>query len=193
MSQALNVKTFQVLGDSYAVRFINFFQANPGLAGILQPVLVKGISGARISDFKVFIKLNRSVLQEHLPLLIFLGTNDFLADADLVAFKNAFLSFLRRLRLNYPTMVLVFTTLPYYPRIRNVTPAMTRLLQVNRFLLTLRSNLVKVIELPLELSQFKFFHAYYGNSRRRDGIHFNGDAFQKLIPLIEKALSPLPT
>lgn len=189
MSQA----TLQVLGDSYAVRFCNFFRSNPELAESLRPSLVRGISGARISDIKVFVKLNISDLQRELPLLILLGTNDFLADVDLAAFKNKFLSLLRLLRRNYPGMAIVFTTLPLYPRVSKSTSAIARLHQINNFLLTLRSDLVKVIDLPQEINQAQYFHAYYGNSGRRDGIHFNNAAFLKLIPLIEKSVLPSPS
>lgn len=191
MYRAAKPTTLQVLGDSYAIRFCNFANSNPVLTGKLLPVLVRGISGAKVSDLKSYVKLNRSSLQQDLPLLFFLGTNDFLANSDIVKFKNTFLSFLRMLRRNYPRMVIVFATLPCYPRIVNSTPAVTRLQQINKFFLTLRSDFVKVIDLPQELSHIHYFHIYYGSSRRRDKIHFNGDAFQKLIPLIENSLSPM--
>lgn len=183
----------QVLGDSYAKRFFNFSQGFPGLTGTLRPILIKGISGARVNDLKNFVKVNISAIQPNIPLLFFLGTNDFFANVDFTVFKNSFLSFLRLLRRTYPGMAIVFTTLPNYPRIRNSTPELARLGKVNRFLLTLRSDSVKVIELTDELNQLQFFHAYYGKSNRHDGIHFNDGAFGKLIPLIENSFSQVPT
>lgn len=193
MCQAREHITLQVFGDSFATRFYNFYRRNPNLVGSLDPILVRGISGAKIADLKSFIKLNSSAVHQSSPLLVFLGTNDFLANADTATFKNNFLSFLRLLRRHYPRMVIVFTTLPIYPRIRNSAAAVARLHQTNRFLLTLRSDVIKVINLPDELNRLSFFHAYYGNSARRDGIHFNNEAFLKLIPIIEKSLLPLPT
>lgn len=179
----------QVIGDSYAARFHNFSQTNPELTGNLQSILIRSISGARVCDLKKFIKSNISVIQSHIPLLVFLGNNDFLANVEITVFKNTFLSFLRLLRRNYPGMVIVFTTLPLYPRIRNSLSAVNRLRQMNRFLLTLTSEFTKVIGLPDELDDVKYFHVYYGRSMRRDGIHFNNGAFSALVPEIERTIS----
>lgn len=171
----------QVIGDSFARRFTDFLKVG---SHSLFSMFSLGISGAKIQDVKYHIKQKTLPIVVDIPLLVLIGTNDFLSGVGPAFFKNQFLSLLRLIRRTYPGIVVILVTLPSYPRVRSNSAAIQELHRINSFLLTLQSESTKVVKLPHYFANLDFFHAFYGKSRRRDGIHFNKLAHQALEPLL---------
>jgi lysophospholipase L1-like esterase len=177
----------QILGDSYARRFAQYLRQVSKSVDSLHCEWDHGISGARISDLKGYLKGNINI-QASIPLLILIGTNDFLDSIDPRDFKNQFLSLLRLVRRKLPGIVIILATLPQYPRISQDLHAVQTLHLINRFLVTLRSDTTRVIQLAAHLSSPQFFHSYYGASRRVDKIHLNNLGHQTLLSLLKREL-----
>jgi len=178
----------QVLGDSYATRFINFLESGQPGTEKFKCIYGKGISGATVSVLKAYVKTHRTALNGTVPLLLFFGTNDYFANVQPIVFKQAVKAFLRFFRTTYPDCTLVFCTLPKYPRVGNSVFHIQRLQKINNFLLTLRSETVRVIKLPDNFSSSDYFHAFYGRSLRRDEMHLNQKAYSELLPILRNSL-----
>jgi len=185
---AQSLMDIQVLGDSFAVRFKRFLDSKPPGSENLNCIFSKGISGATVPVLKAFVKTHRTALRGNVPLILFLGTNDFFTRVQPSVFRDSLKSFLRFLRRTYAGCRLVLFTLPTYPRVGNSVPELQRRQRINNFLVTLQSDIVRVIRLPENFSCPDYFHAFYGKSWRRDGMHFNDRAYCELLPLLLKAL-----
>lgn len=180
----------QVLGDSFAKRFMSFLNrpaSNAQSSGLRYSYGV-GYSGAKVHTIKTFIKSQRVVFSNADPLLLLLGTNDFLGQTPESVFKNELLSLLRLLRRTNPGIRLILVPLPNYPRARD-SKSQERLNRVNLFFQTLQSTDLKVVKLTIEFSRLDFFHRKYQNSNRRDDIHFNDLAHRALVPLVNQAIN----
>lgn len=177
----------QVLGDSYATRYMKFLEGCTVKS--LQCIGGMGISGANIGQLKRALKhTNTASLPFCASIIIFIGTNDLLSSTPATVFKNQFLSLIKLLSKIFAKSQLIFVELPVFPRLQH-NPSFTRSVEAtNLFLRSLRSDRIAVVTLPPHLNNQQYFHAFYGKSKRRDGIHLNNLGYQELTPYIVSAI-----
>lgn len=175
-----------IIGDSFARR-LSLFLNKPDSQ--LRPVATVGISGATISDLKLFLKQNRPVLNLNKPCILAIGNNDVLKRCSLEDTKSKFLSLRKLIRRMYGTIKLIILQLPIYPRISKDQSIIQVIKSINSFIATWADLNTKIIRLTVEFDQFNYFCKFFGKSSRRDGIHWNSLGQRELVRLVVRALS----
>lgn len=181
--QHQHVYPLRVLGDSYATRYIRFLGETADTD--LQCMDGMGISGANILQFKRALKsANLASRPFCANILIFIGANNLLQSTQPKVFKKQVLSLVKLLVKIFPNSQLIFAELPVFPRVQQ-NPSLIRSIEAaNTFLRSLRSDRTAVVSVPPQLTNSKYFHAFYGKSNKRDGIHLNHLGYKELTPCI---------
>lgn len=177
-----------VLGDSYANRYMQFLQCSTGTG--LQCIGGMGFSGANILQLKRALKdADIASLPFCASIIIFIGANNLLKSTPATTFKTQFLSLVKFLSKIFSKSQLVFAELPVFSRFHQ-DPSFVRSVEAtNLFLRSLRSDRVAVVSLPPHLNNEQHFHAFYGRSKRVDGIHLNQLGFEVLTPSLISAIA----
>ena len=168
----------QALGDSMIKR-LDYFSKRNQHSCPLEIERAVGISGGTIHDIKRVLKQQRIQFDPEIPLVIFLGTNDIFKNTKVQRMCSQYKSLVRFLRNQCPSLRLVLTQLPNYPRAQASSEQLEKISKFNQFLSTLFNEQTKV----LSVQQWQFsatdFHQYYPNGGRKDGIHFNDKGNRK--------------
>lgn len=172
-----------MLGDSQVRRFANYLRnkQNPSLS-ILRTIAVSGMT---IRQLKVKLKADRPILDSNIPTVIFIGTNDFLNATPLDIIKQNFLSLLRYFeRVHKPNRICI-VEIPHFPRFKYNTDVLHKIALFNKYLATLKTDIVKILRWNIELSsQELYFEKYIGVSKRPDRVHLNKVGFSELTKMI---------
>lgn len=188
LSTAMSVNLHEIclIGDSQFLRYKNFLMGNN--QNLRQGITVIGslcISGITTCQLKKQLKTATTPLPSHSTIVVSIGTNDIVRQTSLANLKKQFLSLIRFLRRNFTPQLILILTIPQFPRFLHKGTTVEQIDQVNKYLATLKTNDLRILELPTLTQNSTFlFEKYYYPSGRPDGIHLNKNAFKQLSKII---------
>lgn len=170
-----------LVGDSQFCRYYQYCQrisTNKYYNFKIQDKLVK--SGSTVHDIKSMLK-QTPPFQLKSNIVLFIGTNDVLRRVALHIFKAQYLSLIRLIKNKFQPANLILVMLPPFPKLLLDSTSLTIIDSINTFISTLHTNNVHILRLPITTENAEiYFHRYYHNSNRRDGIHLNDFGFNQL-------------
>lgn len=172
--------TVQLIGDSLARRFGFYLARSRQTSDKLCVSADFSVSGLTISGLKDLVKAGTVQLNPDHPVVMFIGTNDVLRGSDPFIVKQQLKSLVRLLRRRFPEILLVLVEIPDFPKIQHDVSALAAVKYFNKCLLGFHAASTFILRIANELADEKYFCKFYGNSNRRDGIHYN-DLANKLI------------
>lgn len=178
----------QVLGDSYARRFVEFLMAQPDNTANIHCEQVHSISGGQVADIKAYLKSKTPKLDPCMPLLLFLGVNDILRATPFEKFKKIFLSIIRILRRRLPGVAIIISEIPYMPRVSDSPSKILLVEQYNEFFASLQTTNVRLLHTASLTKHASNFHMYYSNSSKKDLIHLNTKGYFALMQTLITSL-----
>lgn len=175
--------TLHILGDSFARRFDSFLNSNQDQQSQITVLQHVSIAGCRINQLKYYLKSNRITFETNSPLALFIGSNDISKGSNLPLFKSQYLALIRYLQRTNPEIRLIINELPNYLRFRSTPSIMKFVQEVNQFFASLRSPNTMVITSNHIFQHERYFHSFYGNTTRIDGIHLNDLGHKELLQI----------
>lgn len=176
----------QALGDSMIKRLNYYTKNTPQCPLVINRSI--GLSAARVHEVKQFLKLQKVKFETHIPLLIFLGTNDIFKDTGSSEMCSQFKSLLKLVRRTSPGITIIIVQLPAYPRAQFTPSKLQQIDKFNIFLGTLKNENTKIVSTQNLLHNEHDFHKYYKHNGRLDNIHLNDNGNQKVALKVIESL-----